>query len=132
MSEETKSFVCIRCPIGCMLTVTKTDGGATVSGNTCKRGEEYGIAEVTAPTRIVTTTVRLLDGEIACAPVRTAAPIPKEKIFAALYAIKKTILTAPVRIGDVAVADVCGTGVDVIVTRDIDVFKQDVITEGEK
>lgn len=132
MNTETKSFVCIRCPIGCTLTVTKSDGGVAVSGNTCKRGEEYGIAEVTAPTRIVTTTVRLLDGEIACAPVRTAAPVPKDKIFAVLFAIKKTILTAPVRIGDVAVADVCGTGVDVIVTRNIDEFMEDMMTEEEK
>ena len=119
MSKRTENFVCIRCPIGCRLTVTVTDGGVTVDGNTCKRGEEYGIAEVTAPTRTVTTTVRLFDGELAVAPVRTASPVPKDKIFAVLYAIKKTRLTAPVRIGDVAVADVCGTGVDVIVTRDI-------------
>ncbi len=129
--KEEKTFVCIRCPIGCALTVTRTEAGVTVSGNTCKRGEEYGIAEVTAPTRTVTSTVRLYNGEIACAPVRTAAPIPKDKIFAVLYAIKKTRLDAPVCIGDVAIKNVCGTGVDVIVTRNIGIYKEEKQT-GEK
>ncbi len=121
---ETKNLVCIRCPIGCALSVTKADDGKiTVTGNTCKRGEQYAVSEVTAPTRTVTSTVTLTDGEIARAPVKTEQPIPKDMIFAVLYVIKHTTLAAPVRIGDVAVKNVCDTGVDVVVTRNIDRVK---------
>ena len=56
---EKRELICIGCPMGCPLTVT-LDGGAvvTVQGNTCPRGDAYARREVTAPTRIVTTTVR--------------------------------------------------------------------------
>ncbi len=119
-NRPEKSFVCIRCPIGCRLEVFRSDGGYFVRGNTCKRGEEYGISEVTAPTRTVTSTVKLFGGEITRAPVKTERPIPKDRIFAVLYEIKKTAVDAPVRIGDVAIKNVAGTGVDVIITRNID------------
>ena len=118
--ELIKKLVCIRCPIGCNLEVYKTDSGFTVSGNTCKRGEQYGIAEVTAPTRTVTSTTKLFGGEIDRVPVKTAEPIPKDKIFAALLEIKKTAVDAPVRIGDIIVKNVAGTNVNVVATRDID------------
>ena len=37
---ETKSFICINCPLGCPLTVTVENGEVkNVTGNTCKRGE---------------------------------------------------------------------------------------------
>ena len=39
---ETKSFICINCPLGCPLTVTVENGEVkSVTGNTCKRGELY-------------------------------------------------------------------------------------------
>lgn len=117
--SETKNFTCIRCPIGCALEV-KIDGDSiTVTGNTCKRGEQYAVAEVTAPTRTVTATVALTGGEIARAPVKTAEPVPKQKIFEIIDEISKTTLTAPVAIGDAAVKNAAGTGVDVVVTRSI-------------
>ena len=57
-------LTCISCPLGCPLKV-ETDGQGqvlSVSGNTCKRGEAYGKKEVAAPTRTVTSTVRLVGG----------------------------------------------------------------------
>ncbi len=112
---EKRSFVCIRCPIGCALTAEMTNGGIKVTGNTCKRGAEYAVAECTAPTRIVTTTVRLVGGESPCVSVKTG-PVPKDKMFDVLAALKNTVLTAPVKIGDIAVRDAAGTGVDAVIT----------------
>ena len=62
---EKRELICIGCPMGCPLTVT-LDGGAvvTVQGNTCPRGDAYARREVTAPTRIVTTTVRVTGGTL--------------------------------------------------------------------
>ncbi len=112
-----KEFVCICCPMGCHLSVQMDDNGQVteVSGNTCKRGEEYAISEVTAPTRMVTSTVITLDG--VSVPVKTANPIPKNMIFECMNEIKTAKLKLPVNTGDVVVKDVAGTGVDVIATR---------------
>ena len=63
---EERRLTCIGCPMGCPLVVTM-DGGEVVSvtGNTCKRGEIYGRKEVTNPTRIVTSTVRVSERAIS-------------------------------------------------------------------
>jgi len=81
----------------------------------CKRGVAYATEEVTAPKRMVTTLVRVA-GRRMPLPVKTAAPIPKGKIFEALATIHAAGAAAPVKIGDVVVADVCGTGVDIVAT----------------
>lgn len=119
-----KKFVCICCPIGCELTATvKDDGEISVTGNTCKRGAAYAVTELTAPTRTVTSTVRVNGGAIDRVPVKTARPIPKEKMFDALFGdggIKSVEVDAPIEAGDVVIRDVAGTGVDVIATRKIE------------
>ena len=43
----------------------------------------------------------------------------KEKIFACLESIHGAEAVPPVRIGDVVVKDVCGTGVDVVATMEV-------------
>ena len=113
-------LTCISCPLGCPLKV-ETDGAGqvvSVTGNTCKRGEAYGRKEVTAPTRTVTSTVKVEGAGVPVVSVRTKTDIPKEKIFDCMAAIRKAVAQAPVHIGDVVVADVCGTGVDVVATKD--------------
>lgn len=114
---ETKNFICINCPLGCPLTVT-LDGGKVVSvaGNTCKRGEAYAVKEVTAPARTVTSTVRVVGGERPVVAVRTKTDIPKDKIFDCMKVINTVEVPAPVRIGDVLIGNICGTGVDVVAT----------------
>ena len=103
--------------MGCPLVVTM-DGGEVVSvtGNTCKRGEIYGRKEVTNPTRIVTSTVRVSGGSIDMVSVKTKEDIPKGKIFDCVKALKTVEVAAPVHIGDVIMKDVAGTGVDVVAT----------------
>ena len=41
-------------------------------------------------------------------------PVPKDKLFAAMDVLMQTRIEAPVKIGDVIVSDLCGTGVDVV------------------
>lgn len=117
---ETRELICIGCPLGCALQVELNDAGeaVSVSGNTCKRGEEYGKREVTAPVRTVTSTVRVTGGKVPVVPVRTKTDIPKEKIFACMEAIRKAAVSSPVKIGDVVIENVAGTGVDVIATKE--------------
>ena len=117
---ETRELICINCPLGCGLTVTLKDGDVVkVEGNTCPKGEAYGKKEVTDPTRIVTSTVRVSGGGLPVVSVKTASDIPKEKIMDCANALKNVKIQAPVTIGDVVVEDVCGTGVSVIATKNI-------------
>ena len=117
---EERRLTCIGCPMGCPLVVTM-DGGEVVSvtGNTCKRGEIYGRKEVTNPTRIVTSTVRVSGGSIDMVSVKTKEDIPKGKIFEIVAALKGVTATAPVHIGDVLLQNVAGTGVDIVATKDV-------------
>lgn len=118
---ETKNLICINCPMGCALTV-EMEGQevVSVSGNTCKRGDTYARKEVTNPTRIVTSTVRVAGGEADMVSVKTKEDIPKGKIVECIKALKDVQVQAPVHIGDVIVTDIAGTGVDIVATKNIE------------
>ena len=76
-----RELTCICCPVGCALTVTMADDNSvTVTGNRCPRGAAYGEKEVTNPTRIVTSTVRVAGYPDIVVSVKTATDIPKGKI----------------------------------------------------
>ncbi|MBR2371340.1 MAG: DUF1667 domain-containing protein [Clostridia bacterium] len=114
-------LTCIACPMGCPLSV-EMDGDKVISvtGNTCPRGKVYGEKEVTNPTRIVTSTVKVSGGESVMVSVKTKNDIPKGKIFDVVKALKDVEIPAPVKIGDVVIADVAGTGVDIVATKNVD------------
>ncbi len=112
----TRELICIGCPMGCELTVEVEDGKAvSVTGNTCGIGKKYAETEVSAPTRMVTTTVMADNGKPV--PVKTRTAVPKEKISDVVKAVKSTTIKLPARIGDTAVENAAGTGIDVIVTK---------------
>jgi CxxC motif-containing protein len=83
----------------------------------CKRGKEYAAAEATHPVRILTTTVKIADAPYNLLPVRSNAPVPKELQMECMKAIKTVSVTAPVKAGDVVLANICGTGVDIVATK---------------
>lgn len=111
-----REMICIRCPMGCRLSVTQDENGCTVTGNTCPRGREYGIQEMTCPTRVVTSSVRVENGRRPVCSVKTAAAVPKADIPAVLAAIRTISISAPIAIGDVICADVAGTGTALVAT----------------
>ena len=106
---EIKEMTCIRCPMGCRLTVTKDGEQFTVTGNTCKRGEAYAQNECTNPKRTVTSTVLCEDG--CTVSVKTDEPIPKEKIFECMEVINSTTARLPIKIGDIIIKNVCGSNI---------------------
>lgn len=117
---KTVNLICIGCPLGCPLTVEMEGNEVkSVSGNTCPRGDAYAKKELTNPTRIVTSTVRVVGGKLAMVSVKTASDIPKGKIFECVKALKDVEMIAPVKIGDVVLENVAGTGVNVIATKNV-------------
>jgi len=118
---EKRSLICIGCPMGCLLTVEQDNGKIiSVSGNTCSKGAEYAHKELTNPTRIVTTTVKVENGKIAVVSVKTKKDIPKEKIGLCVGALKNITVKAPITMGDVIIKNVAGTGVDIIATKNVE------------
>lgn len=119
---EKRELVCIGCPMGCILEV-EIEGQEVVSvkGNTCKRGEEYGKKECTNPTRIITSSVKVENGDIDMVPVKTEKDVPKDRIFDCIKELKDVTVKAPINIGDVVLENIAETGVNVIATRKIQV-----------
>ena len=118
---EIRHLTCISCPMGCPITVEMEDGQVvSVTGNTCKRGDIYARKEVTNPTRIVTSTIRVKGGAEDMVSVKTKEDIPKVKIFDCVKALKGIEKEAPVKIGDVILKDVAGTGVDIVATKHVE------------
>lgn len=114
-------LTCIGCPMGCAVTVEMDEAGQIidVAGHTCRRGEDYARKEVTNPTRIVTSTVKVEGGTVEMVSVKTKTDVPKGKIFACVDGLKGISVKAPVHIGDVIAADIAGTGVDMIATKEV-------------
>ena len=113
-----RQLTCIGCPMGCQLTATIENGVVTtVTGNTCKRGDSYARKECVAPARTVTGTVRCTGGAAPVVSVRTAGEVPKEKVFDVARALNTAVAHLPIHHGDVIIADVCGTGINVVATK---------------
>ena len=103
-----RELICITCPKGCHLKVDEeNDYKVTVNG--CPRGAIYGKKECTHPTRVVTSTVKIVGAE----------DIPKEKIFDVMKELNRVVVKAPVHREDVIVSNICGTGVDLVATKDL-------------
>ena len=116
-----KELICINCPMGCHLTVDDSDKeNIKVTGNTCKRGEIYGINEILHPKRMVTSSVYVINGKENVLSVKTKEAIPKELIFECLKVLKETKIEAPINIGDIVIKNVLNTGVDVVATRNVE------------
>ena len=116
-------LTCIRCPIGCQLRVEVDGSSISVTGNSCPRGNEYGIKEVTNPTRTVTSSIKVDGGVLPLVSVKTKTDIPKAKIFDVMEEIHRANVKAPIDIGDVIIANVAGTGADVVATRTLNARK---------
>lgn len=115
-----KEIICTVCPRGCRITVEgEGDTILSVEGYACKRGLEYGSAEFAHPVRILTTTVKMAGVDNDLLPVRSTAPIPKEKIIDCMDVIRSVEAALPVSRYDVIVRDICGTGVDIVATKSV-------------
>ena len=121
MMTEEKEIICIGCPIGCkVIGIFNAQKLIDIKGYQCERGREYAIKEFTNPVRVLSTTVRIEGAMVALLPVKTTAPIPKEMLFRCMKFLAQLVVYAPVKMGDVIVKDILGTGVDVVATRTLE------------
>lgn len=118
--DASSQLICICCPVGCLIHVNKNeDGTLRITGNSCPKGEAYARNEMTAPVRTVTSMIRVQGGNGKVVPVKTAGEIPKSKIADCMQAIQNIQVAAPVKVGDVLITDVAGTGINIVATGNI-------------
>ena len=109
--------ICTVCPIGCSINVVgNEDSVQEMNGYQCPRGKKYAADEFIAPTRILTTSVRINGSQEPLLPVRSSAPVPKKLLMECMEQIKKVALDAPINQGDVVIHNILGCGSDIIAT----------------
>ena len=114
-----KDIICIVCPVGCRLHVSGNPDSLEVTGNKCAKGTAYAIDEIKNPMRMVCTTVKINFSIHPVIPVKTDRPIPDRFKLDVVNALKDITLTSPVKMGDVIVSDLFGTGVNIVAERDM-------------
>lgn len=115
-----KEIICTVCPRGCHIMAEGDEKSMqSAEGYTCKRGLEYAKTEYSNPVRILTTTVRIGGNDKDLLPVRSSAPVPKSKLFECMDIIRTATVTLPVKRYDVIVPDICGTGINIVATKDM-------------
>ena len=114
-----KTVICIVCPKSCRITAETVNGELKLSGYACERGINYAKTELTNPTRVLTSTVKLASKRLERLPVKTGAAIPKCRLMEAMKALENIEAAAPVRCGDVVVKGLFGGDVDIVATRDV-------------
>ena len=114
-----EKIICITCPKGCTLDVTREGQTVLKVSPGCKRGHEYVQRELTDPRRMVATTVRVRGGTHPLLPVATAAPFPKPRIFELMDALREMELNAPLKNGQLVLENALGTGIDILASRDM-------------
>ena len=112
-----KELICICCPMGCHLSVDIDN--KIVKGNTCRRGEVYGLNEVINPVRVITSTVKIKSASLPVLPVKTNGAIPK-LTFQAMKIINSITVLAPIKLGDIIIKNILNTGIDLVATRSME------------
>ena len=121
--DNVSNYLCIGCPLGCRLEVEqddKTDEVVEVRGWSCKKGDRYGRQEHVDPRRMVTTTVRIDGASLARLPVKTSDEVPKGLVTEVCRLLQGVSVQAPVCVGDIVLANIAGTGADIVATRDME------------
>ncbi|MEG2377111.1 MAG: DUF1667 domain-containing protein [Clostridia bacterium] len=115
-----REFACTLCPNSCDITAT-TDGTTLIkiSGNACKRGIKYVEDELICPTRVVTSSALVLGGDELLCSLRTTKPIPVAYAHRLISELKYIHIQAPIKIGQVIIRNLYGSGCDVIATRNV-------------
>ncbi len=117
--EEITNIICVTCPKGCTLEVRHEGAMVTEIKPGCKRGHEYAHNELVDPRRNVATSVRIRGAVHPLLPVYTSAPFPKKLISQLLVEIRRAEVESPVKMGEIVLENILGSGIDILSSRDM-------------
>lgn len=116
---KKKELTCKVCNISCKLLISKDNENYEVEGNRCNRGLEFGLKEITEPSRILTGRVILKNGSMGRLPVKTSDVVPSHLIDSIMDIIKSTEVSPPINKGDIIIENILNAGVNVISQRKV-------------
>lgn len=111
-------LICIVCPKGCQLKVDENND-YIVTGYGCFRGRDYGYKELTNPTRVLTSTVKISGGNCNMLPVKTDMDIPKGKIMEVMRLLDNIEIKAPIKCGEIVIKNILGLNINIVATKNI-------------
>lgn len=115
---ENREFICVTCPVGCTIeALVEGEHLLEAHGQACRRGIAFVEEELTAPRRMLTTTVRVRGGELPLVPVRSTEPLPKGSLFDVAGLLRRVEVDAPVAEHQLVLGDAAGTGVNIVTSR---------------
>lgn len=117
MMATQEKIICITCPKGCTLEVTREGQTVIKVEGGCKRGKEYAQRELVDPRRMVATTVRVKGGVHPLLPVTTSAPFPKQRIQELMNTLRQVEVEAPIEPGQAILENALGVGINIIASR---------------
>ena len=119
--SSTHEITCIGCPLGCEVRLTVNERGEIIefTGHECKIGKQYAEQEYKSPQRVLATTVRTAGSIRRLLPVRGDKPVPKDKLRQCVQFLANTEVQPQLRMGEVIVSNILGTGANVICTDDL-------------
>lgn len=117
--NDRKNLTCVICPNSCLLSICKKDDAIEVENAQCSRGKDFAIREMTNPERMLTSTVKIINGETVLASVRSDKPVRKAELAGLVKKLDQLIIHAPVNCGQVIAQELGENKVNIIATRTI-------------
>ena len=118
-----REVICIGCPLSCRVRLTVSPDGKIdkVSGNQCKKGQEYALAEFQHPLRVLTATVITQGSRRPLLAVRTDKAVPKEQLQEMMRATANLRVKPPIKAGQEIIHNILGTGANLIATSSLNI-----------
>ena len=88
-------------------------------GVECQKGREYIMHEVRHPLRVLTGSVKVLNGNFPLVSVKTSSPVPKKYLRELGQITHQLEVEAPVEIGQVIANGLLGEGIELVATRQV-------------
>lgn len=117
----TTEVICIQCPVACRIALLMSDSGGIekITGFQCKEGKEYAPQECQSPRRVLTTTIKTESSSRPVLPVRSKGTVPKGTLRDGIQFLASMKVKPPLKMGDVIISNIMGTGADIICTDDL-------------
>lgn len=113
-----RKFVCIVCPNSCHVEVEHEEQDIkAIHGVECQKGREYVINEIHNPLRMLTGSVKVIDGDFPLVSVKTSSPVPKKYLRELAALTHQLQVEAPVEIGQIIASNLLGKEIDFVATR---------------
>lgn len=116
----TETLTCIMCPVGCEMDVERRGDEVEVTGNRCEKGPEFAREEIIDPKRNLATSLPIRGKYFKTLSVRLSDRVSRRLITDLVREIAGIRVRPPVQRGQVLLANVLDTGVDVIATRTVE------------